>query len=58
MTVRTYKRIDIDASSPFARRTSSPPDVATIAVIGLGYVGLPLAIRAASRGFSVIGFDY
>lgn len=30
---------------------------ATIAVVGLGYVGLPLAIRAASRGFSVIGFD-
>lgn len=29
----------------------------TIAVVGLGYVGLPLAILAASRGFKVIGFD-
>jgi UDP-N-acetyl-D-glucosamine dehydrogenase len=29
----------------------------TIAVIGLGYVGLPLSLIAASRGFRVIGFD-
>lgn len=29
----------------------------TIAVIGLGYVGLPLAIAAAERGKNVIGFD-
>jgi len=28
-----------------------------IAVIGLGYVGLPLAIHFASAGFSVIGID-
>lgn len=32
-------------------------DIATIAVIGLGYVGLPLSILAAARGFRVIGFD-
>lgn len=29
----------------------------TVAVIGLGYVGLPLAIRAKERGYAVIGFD-
>jgi UDP-N-acetyl-D-glucosamine dehydrogenase len=29
----------------------------TMAVVGLGYVGLPLAILAASRGFKVVGFD-
>lgn len=29
----------------------------TIGVIGLGYVGLPLAITAASRGQNVIGFE-
>ncbi len=29
----------------------------TIAVIGLGYVGLPLAVRAKEQGFRVIGFD-
>lgn len=30
---------------------------ATIGVIGLGYVGLPLAITSARGGFPVIGFD-
>ncbi len=30
---------------------------ATVGVIGLGYVGLPLAITAASAGYAVIGFD-
>ena len=29
----------------------------TAGVIGLGYVGLPLAVTAASRGLKVIGFD-
>lgn len=29
----------------------------TVAVIGLGYVGLPLAVRAKERGYNVIGFD-
>ena len=28
-----------------------------VAVIGLGYVGLPLAARFAEAGFSVVGFD-
>jgi UDP-N-acetyl-D-glucosamine dehydrogenase len=30
---------------------------ATTGIIGLGYVGLPLAIASAKAGFSVIGFD-
>src|SRR5438874_12560029 len=30
---------------------------AKIGVIGLGYVGLPLARTIAERGFSVLGFD-
>ena len=30
---------------------------ATIGVIGLGYVGLPLAIAAAKAGFRTLGFD-
>lgn len=29
----------------------------TLGVIGLGYVGLPLAVTAASRGLGVVGFD-
>lgn len=30
---------------------------ATIGIVGLGYVGLPLAIRYAEEGFRVLGFD-
>ena len=29
----------------------------TAGIIGLGYVGLPLAVEAAARGLTVIGFD-
>jgi UDP-N-acetyl-D-glucosamine dehydrogenase len=29
----------------------------TVAVIGLGYVGLPLALRFGEAGFAVVGFD-
>lgn len=32
-------------------------DEHTVAVIGLGYVGLPLALTMAERGISVVGFD-
>jgi len=28
-----------------------------ICVVGLGYVGLPLAITFAENGYNVIGFD-
>jgi UDP-N-acetyl-D-glucosamine dehydrogenase len=30
---------------------------ATLGIIGLGYVGLPLALTAAKAGFTVLGFD-
>src|SRR3712207_629500 len=30
---------------------------AVVAVIGLGYVGLPLAVAFAESGFSVVGID-
>ena len=30
---------------------------AVIGIIGLGYVGLPLAIRYAQVGYAVLGFD-
>ena len=29
----------------------------TIGIIGLGYVGLPLAVRAKERGYDVLGFE-
>ena len=30
---------------------------AVIGVVGLGYVGLPLALRYAEAGYSILGFD-
>src|ERR1700690_670936 len=30
---------------------------ATVGIIGMGYVGLPLALTFAEKGFPVIGFD-
>lgn len=30
---------------------------AVVGVIGMGYVGLPLAVRAAAQGYPVLGFD-
>ena len=30
---------------------------AVIGIVGLGYVGLPLALRFVEEGFKVIGFD-
>lgn len=30
---------------------------AIVGIIGLGYVGLPLALTFVERGFSVLGFD-
>ena len=32
-------------------------NVATVAVLGLGYVGLPLALELSGAGFKVIGID-
>ncbi len=29
----------------------------TVGVVGLGYVGLPLAVRAKERGYNVLGFE-
>jgi UDP-N-acetyl-D-glucosamine dehydrogenase len=29
----------------------------TVGIIGLDYVGLPLAVAASSRGLNVVGFD-
>ena len=42
------------STSPAA---SFAPDSATIAVVGLGYVGLPLLLAYAAKGFRALGFD-
>jgi UDP-N-acetyl-D-glucosamine dehydrogenase len=36
---------------------SVAPDAATVAVLGLGYVGLPVALTCAEAGFQVVGID-
>lgn len=33
------------------------PRTATFGVVGVGYVGLPLAVELASAGYRVVGFD-
>lgn len=40
-----------------ARRSQSPGFVFDIAVVGLGYVGLPTALTFASSGLAVLGLD-
>ena len=51
-------------SAPFANGAAAPappvqpqPIMRRVAVIGQGYVGLPVAMRAVEVGFEVIGFD-
>src|SRR5450759_414651 len=46
-----------DKQGPNQRRKPSVAHARTIAVIGLGYVGLPVAVGFARTGASVIGFD-
>ena len=42
---------------PLERSPKSPPADTRLAVIGLGYVGLPLATAAAQAGIAVTGID-
>jgi UDP-N-acetyl-D-glucosamine dehydrogenase len=42
-------------ASTFAERVESRE--AVVAIVGLGYVGLPLAVAYAQRGFLTIGYD-
>jgi len=46
------------STSPYEQTLSRLEDgSATIGIIGLGYVGLPLALACARAGYRVIGFD-
>ncbi|HEX3864503.1 MAG TPA: nucleotide sugar dehydrogenase [Stellaceae bacterium] len=49
--------IDTDAVDIAALEAAYRNRTAKIGVIGLGYVGLPLARTAAERGFTALGFD-
>lgn len=59
MSLKTAESISHSPDATFivSDEAESTLNTPSIAVIGLGYVGLPLAIRSASRGFPVIGFD-
>lgn len=46
---------ELSAASDFAARVAARD--CTVGVVGLGYVGLPLAISYAESGFRSIGFD-
>lgn len=50
------KKVDIQ---PLAKELMNKLETktATIGVVGLGYVGLPLAVEKAKAGYNVIGFD-
>jgi len=50
-----HTRAQSDVQTNYSHQIARVTD--TIAIIGLGYVGLPLAIQAAQKGYSVIGFD-
>lgn len=57
--------IDAPVTEVLARRPHHPSELeqrieqrtATVAVVGLGYVGLPLLVAAAAEGFTVVGLD-
>ncbi|MFC6990642.1 nucleotide sugar dehydrogenase [Haladaptatus sp. GCM10025707] len=48
---------DLEIQQSAATEGTDIADGATIAVVGLGYVGLPLAVAFDRAGHSVIGFD-
>ena len=43
--------------SPVPARRCGDPATGRVVVMGLGHVGLPLALRASDVGFDVVGFD-
>ena len=49
---------DLDSSTPLANLLAKLDQrTATIGVVGLGYVGLPLLLRFADAGYKVLGLD-
>src|SRR6202011_1424707 len=50
-------RLDMTQGSPISTLDRIRSKQARVGVIGLGYVGLPLAVEFARAGFEVTGFD-
>ncbi|NMA68456.1 MAG: nucleotide sugar dehydrogenase [Desulfitobacterium sp.] len=55
--LRLKKVITSEDTLAFQLKEKIEKRQATVGVIGLGYVGLPLAVEKGKVGFSVIGFD-
>jgi UDP-N-acetyl-D-glucosamine dehydrogenase len=55
MSTVTGQGVDVDPLEVLATRIREKE--ATVAVVGLGYVGLPLLVGIARAGFSVMGID-
>ena len=34
-----------------------PPNIENVGIVGLGYVGVPLALSISNAGINVVGFD-
>ncbi len=52
MNTSILKETTVNLSKPKA-----PPSITKVAIVGLGYVGLPLALQFARRGVEVLGLD-
>jgi UDP-N-acetyl-D-glucosamine dehydrogenase len=57
MTATQALRAEVNDFSVQAAIASFKARQAKVGIIGLGYVGIPLALTAAKAGFSVLGFD-
>ena len=57
MTATRALRAEVNDFSVQAAIASFKARQAKVGIIGLGYVGIPLALTAAKAGFSVLGFD-
>jgi nucleotide sugar dehydrogenase len=49
--------VDITSEAGLAATRSGPVERRKVGVLGLGYVGLPLALAAAEAGHHVVGYD-
>jgi UDP-N-acetyl-D-glucosamine dehydrogenase len=54
---RTEEKITIEARAVYPLISKFEGKTAQVAIIGLGYVGLPLALLFARKGFRTTGFD-
>src|ERR1039457_3483707 len=60
VTLRTSEEISYTARGTMTTASKLKPfldKTAVIGIVGMGYVGMPLALTAAAAGFRIVGFD-